>query len=293
MKPYSFSFESMGTGWEILIWDSLSPSTQASLRANSIAISQDFDQTYSRFISTSLVSRLVNESGVIEVPTDCTHMLHLYLKLYSLSAKKFTPLVGQTLEDMGYDQTYSLKPKKHIRAVPDLDTVVRIIDETHIELRKPVVFDFGALGKGYAVNLVKTYLEKQGVKRFLVNGSGDIAYAGNGEPITVGLEHPLDTTKVIGSIEMRSGAMCSSGANRRVWGPYHHIIDPQLLSSPTDILATWVIADSATIADALATALFLCPPELFSAVYSFEYCLLNKNMRVKRSAGFHATLYER
>ncbi|PJE63661.1 hypothetical protein COU89_02135 [Candidatus Roizmanbacteria bacterium CG10_big_fil_rev_8_21_14_0_10_45_7] len=291
MKPHSLSYESMGTSWEISIWDKLSASNLELLHKKIVAISHDFDQTYSRFIPSSLVSQLATRLGLVEVPANFMRMLRPYIHLYSLSHKKFTPLVGRTLQDMGYDQNYSLKPKKHIHAVPDLDTTVRIIDNTHIEIREPVVFDFGALGKGYAVELIKTYLRTQNIKRFLVNGSGDIAYQGDNVPITVGLEHPLDTTKVIGSIKMRKGAMCSSGANRRAWGTYHHIIDPQTLSSPTDIIATWVIADSATVADALATALFLCPPEAFSDAFPFEYCILNKQMSVKRSAGFNATLY--
>ncbi|MCR4326130.1 MAG: FAD:protein FMN transferase [Candidatus Roizmanbacteria bacterium] len=291
MKPCSFAYESMGTSWNISIWDRLSSVEFETVRKKIISLSQDFDQTYSRFIPSSFVSQLATKTGVVTVPAHWVPMLRIYMKLYSLSGKKFTPLIGKTLADMGYDQTYSLKPKKQIRTVPDLNTTVQIIDDTHIKIHEPVLFDFGALGKGYAVELIQAYLQTQGVKRFLVNGSGDIAYVGNGAPITVGLEHPLDTSKVIGSIEMRDGAMCSSGANRRVWNTYHHIIDPQLLSSPTDIVATWVIADSATIADALATALFLCPPEAFSPAFPFEYCILNRQMRVKRSAGFSATLY--
>src|SRR5690606_19289386 len=115
-----------------------------------------------------------------------------------------------------------------------------------------------------------------------VNGSGDISYSGN-EVIKVGLEHPKDQTKIIGVVDLTKGSMCSSGSNRRSWGKYHHIIDPDSLASTTEIIASWVIAPSATIADALATALFLSPPEAFASEFDFEYLLLNKNMKVKRS----------
>ena len=71
----------------------------------------------------------------------------------------------------------------------------------------------------------------------------------------------------------------------------HHIINPKTLSPIDDILACWVITDSAAIADGLSTALFLSTPEQFEKDFTFEYLLLNRDMKVKRSSGFHAELY--
>ncbi len=89
---------------------------------------------------------------------------------------------------------------------------------------------------------------------------------------------------------MAAGALCGSGTNRRRWATYHHIIDPHTNHSTTDIVAAWVLSDSATLSDALATALFLAPPENFSN-FNFEFCLLNKDYKIKRSAGFTAELF--
>jgi len=97
--------------------------------------------------------------------------------------------------------------------------------------------------------------------------------------------------QVIGKVDFLSGAMCSSAGNRRAWGGFHHIIDPDTRQSPTEIIASWVIAPEAMIADALATALFLSPPEYFQQHFEFEYLLLNKHLRVKRSKGFAAELF--
>lgn len=291
MKPHSFSYESMGTDWSVSIWDGIDSHSLRNLEHEIISLSQNFDQTYSRFISTSLVSELSHKTGIITVPEDFVEMLRLYFQLYYLSHKKFTPLVGSVLEDLGYDFKYSLKEKGTIHPITDLDKAVTIIDDKTIELHTPSLFDFGALGKGYFVEKIKSILLKKGLKRFLVDGSGDIAYIGSGETISVGLEHPLDSTKVIGTVQMAEGSMCSSGSNRRSWGNHHHIIDPDSLSSTTEIIASWVMADSATLADGLSTALFLVPPEYFQKEFKFEYLLLNKDMKVKRSKGFNVELY--
>jgi FAD:protein FMN transferase len=129
------------------------------------------------------------------------------------------------------------------------------------------------------------------VKRFLVDGSGDVFYESNGEAIRAGLEHPEDSSKVIGVVTMTHGSLCGSGGNRRQWREYHHIIDPKTLRPSEGILATWVLADSATIADALATCLFLAEPDKFASAWRFEYGILNDDHRFKRSAGFPAELF--
>ncbi len=289
--PRRFSYESMGTKWQITIWDELDDVTFEHLSSSIIDQSKAFDQTYSRFIKSSLIWSLTEQRGRIKVPKDLISMLRLYQDLSDLSDGKCNPLVGFSLSDLGYDADYSLKPKETIRPVPDFRAALKIIDDDHIELRESVLIDLGALGKGFFVDKISAFLRAQRIKRFLVDGSGDIFYCGNGESILCGLEHPGDTTKAIGVIELKHGALCASATNRRRWGKYHHTIDPHSLTSPEDLLATWVMADTATVADGLATCLFLTEPERFAEQFSFEYCLLNREYKVKRSDGFNAELF--
>lgn len=290
-EPLRFSYESMGTKWEILLWDAIDPPSFTDIQRSIIERSMEFDALYSRFKKSSLIWSLTEKRGVVCVPQDLVAMLRLYEKLHALTGGKCTPLIGFTLSDMGYDADYSLRPKEHIRSVPDFHNALRIIDTTHIELFESVLIDLGALGKGYFVDKIAAFLTEQGIRRFLVDGSGDMFYKGNGESIRVGLEHPGDSTKVIGVMELRDGAMCGSGSNRRRWDKYHHTIDPFTLSSPKEIIATWVIGDSAAVADGLATCLFLVGPEQLEQKMTFQYCLLNADYNVQRSAGFAAELF--
>ncbi len=288
--PKQFLYESMGTAWSVSVWDDIDPSVFSGLKTSIIADSKAFDETYSRFKAASLVWQLSEKRGLLEVPEDLVLMLRLYDRLGALSGGKLNPLVGFALSDLGYDATYTLKPKDSIRPVPEFGKALRIIDDTHIELMESVLIDLGALGKGFFVDKIAAYLRRQGIRRFLVNGSGDIYYSGDGKPLRAGLEHPSDPTKVIGVIEISEGALCASATNRRAWSGYHHTIDPQSLTSPQDIIATWVRADTAALADGLSTCLFLTEPERFRDI-SFEYCLLNPAYKIKRSAGFTAELF--
>ncbi|KXK10443.1 MAG: Thiamine biosynthesis lipoprotein ApbE precursor [Microgenomates bacterium OLB23] len=290
MSSYECSFASMGTSWRVVVWDDIPEPTFRALEQTIRAYCSIFDHTYSRFIEHSLVNALAQSSGTHEVPQEFVEILKLYQQFFLASHKLVTPLVGATLSDMGYDAAYTLKPKKVIRRVPDFLASVQIIDNRHIVLNENTLIDIGAIGKGFAVDAITHILEQKKIEHYLVDGSGDIRYKGP-EAITIGLEHPKDASKVIGSVAFISGAMCSSATNRRAWNGSHHIINPLTNKSADTIIASWVIAESAAIADGLATALFLCSPENFFDHFSFEYLLLNSEMKVKRSQGFTAELY--
>jgi thiamine biosynthesis lipoprotein len=215
----------------------------------------------------------------------------LYEQLHDLSGGACTPLLGFALSDLGYDAGYSLTAKDVLRPVPKLHDAIRIEDDTHITLLQHVLIDIGALGKGYFVDVLAGYLQRQGIRRFLVDGSGDVFYQGDGTPIQAGLEHPGDTSKVIGVVPLEHGGLCASSGNRRAWNGRNHIVDPRTLRSPDEIIATWVMAPTTALADGLATCLFFVEPERFSGAFRFEYCLLNRDYKVKRSPGFIAELF--
>lgn len=289
MEGRRFEWESMGSHWAVTVGEDVAGTAFAELRDAVVSASEDFDRTYSRFIRSSLVWRLAESTGVQEVPADLVSMLRLYQRLYEASGRKLNPLVGHTIADLGYDDAYTLVPQERIRETPDLDTLV-IVDDTHVELTVPALIDLGALGKGFFVDRIGEMLEERGIDRFLVDGSGDILYRGI-VPLVAGLEHPHDPAKVIGAIEIPRGALCASGTNRRRWADLHHVIDPSSSAPTSGIVATWATAETATMADALASCLFFADPESIRTQFPFEYCVLYDDMRVSRSAGFPAVLY--
>ncbi len=292
--PRVFSYESMGTTWKITIWDSLEEHRAHAIEERIQKASHDFDHTYSRFIKDSLVTTLSTQTGEVEVPDHFMAMLHRYRALYLPTQKKLNPLIGFTISDLGYDAEYSLTPRTVPRATPDLFETVTITGPHTIVIQEPVLFDFGALGKGYFVDRIADILKEAGLRAFLVDGSGDIFYSGETadgpSPITVGLEDPSDPRNVIGVLSLKKGSVCASAINRRTWSAYHHVIDPGSNTSPEEITATWVVSDTAEMADALASCLFFVPPEALKD-FSFEYCILNKERKLKSSPGFTAELF--
>ena len=284
-----FSFNSMGTVFEVVISDNISDKVFDELCASAVLMSKEFDQKHSRFIQTSFVSQISKKTGRIQVDKDFMKMLKMYVDLYELSEKKLNPLIGFSLSDLGYDAEYSFIEKEHVRPTPDLIETVTMMDESTIMIKEPVLFDFGALGKGYFVDKVVHFLQGKGMKDFLVNGSGDIFC--QGKQAKIGLEDPGDEKKVIGVVEISNKAIACSGPNKRRWGFHNHIINPISLYHPQDIASIWVKAESTALADALATCLFFVDPKNIVKKIKFDYLILDTNYKVSYSPNFKAELF--
>ncbi len=290
MNGTSFDFEAIGTHWNIDIRKEISPEQLVVLRDAIFLRIEEFDKTYSRFRADSLVTKMSQENGEYILPDDAELLFFLYERVYRLTEGKVTPLIGDVLIAAGYDATYSFETKK-LRAPAAWDEVLAYVPPK-LKIKHRTMLDFGAAGKGYLVDIVGDLLREHGRESFTVNAGGDIRHkSATHESLRVGLEHPDDPTKVIGIVELSDQSICGSAGNRRKWNGFTHIIDPVTLASPKDILATWVIADTTMVADALATCLFFVPPERLMNDFSFAYIILHSDYSVTRSADVQAEFF--
>ncbi len=284
-----FGFPAIGTSWVIDIKDPLSEESEDLLLKKIIKRIDIFDKDYSRFRDDSLVTKMSKESGEFVLPSDAHKMVSLYKEFYDATDSLVTPLIGQVLVDAGYDSRYSLEEKILTKPKKWEDTMSW--QEPKLTIKEPVLLDFGAGGKGYLVDIVSELLETEGMKSYCVDAGGDIRQRGeDGEVLKVGLEHPDDAGSVIGVIPILNKSICGSAGNRRKWGNFHHIINPETLSSANDVLAVWAIAESTILADLVTTALFFVPPEKINN-HKFEYLIVFSDYSIKRSLGFNAEMF--
>jgi len=290
MQVTSYTFEAIGTHWQIDIPIETAPQTRTFLTNEIMSVINQFDKTYSRFRADSLVMSMAQQAGTYQLPQNALPLLTLYETLYQLTEGAFTPLIGQVLADAGYDEIYSLKPKKLTRPPAWKD----ILTYTHpvITLQKPALLDIGGAGKGYLIDLVGDVLKKNAIPFFCVDAGGDILYyTNNHEKLRVGLEHPANASQVIGIVEIFNQSICASAGNRRRWGKFHHIIDPRTLLSPQNILGTWVIAETGLLADALATCLFFVSPKTLLKKFAFSYVVVYQDYTYDVSKDFPGELF--
>jgi thiamine biosynthesis lipoprotein len=284
-----FTFEAIGTRWQIDVDATLEERELQELDAGLRARISAFEQEYSRFRADSWLSGVSREPGTYTLPADAEPLFSLYERFYERTGGLVTPLIGQLLEDAGYDPAYSLQPKV-LRPVPTWEEALAY-DPPTLTVKQPVRLDVGAFGKGYLIDLVGAWLESRGFQEYRVDAGGDIRHrSATKQVLRVGLEHPQNPGQVIGVAEITNKSICGSSGNRRAWRGFHHIMDPNARASAKGILAVWTVAETTLLADALATCLFFVPPTKM-ADESFEYVIVRENLTVEVSPKFPGKVF--
>lgn len=278
-------FDGIGTRWRID-----TPRPLPSLLVDELlARVERFDHDWSRFRSDSLVAEIARSPGRYRLPDDAGPMLDWYRALHDATDGAVSPLVGASLERLGYGAGHRLRASADPAPAPEWARTISW-DGEWLETSAPVTIDVGAVGKGLLVDLLGGMLDAAGIREHLVDGSGDLAHRG-GDSVRIALEHPLDPALAVGVVELRDAALCASASNRRRWGPaLHHIIDATTGRPVEQVIASWVVADSAMIADGLATALFTTAPERLAA-FDAQWVRMSASGRIETSEHFEGELF--
>ncbi len=253
----TYEFDGIGTHWWLEILDSPHTFTDE-LVARLRHTAEQFDQRYSRFRDDSLVTQLYRAGRLSHPPTEMLRMLTFAREMYEASGGAFDITVANDLHRMGYGKR---TVARDVETANFWDEV--IITPAEIIMPTPLMLDFGGFGKGWLIDQFARDMKLAGIKAFIINGGGDL-YVQSHEPITLQLEDPYDNTKSVGSIKIQQGALAGSNTVKRVWDDdgkiKHHIIDPATHdSSRTNVVASFVAADNALIADTMATIMILRP----------------------------------
>jgi len=151
-----------------------------------------------------------------------------------------------------------------------INNVLGKIGSDKIQLKEPnrVFLDkpgmhiaFGAIGKGYAADMVKRKLIEGGVTRGVINASGDLTAFGrrlDGSMWKVGIANPDDPAKVLFWLSVENASVATSGNYEQYFEVdgirYSHNIDPRTGLPVKGIKSVTILSPSAELSDALATA---------------------------------------
>ncbi|MGY2745806.1 FAD:protein FMN transferase [Arthrobacter sp. UYCu723] len=285
-----FSFDGIGTRWEI--------STPSPLpgrhRRRLLEVVADYDAAWSRFRPDSLVAGAARQPGSYRLPAGAAALGPLYGTLYRLSNGAMTPLIGGSLEQLGYDAAYSLRPAGPPVPAPRWEDVLDW-DGTVLTTRAPVVIDVGAAGKGQLADLLSAELLAGGIDDHFIDASGDLLNSApdpGTAPVEVALEHPYDSSRAIGTVSLGAGALCASAANRRAWGDgLHHVLDGSTGVPVRTVVASWAMAGTAMVADALATALFFVEGARLREEFDFSWLTVYTDGHAEYSTDFEGVLF--
>lgn len=133
--------------------------------------------------------------------------------------------------------------------------------------RDGVELNFGAIGKGYALDRMGALLRARGAGRALLSAgsSSVLAVGGRGRGWPVDLR-PQRASRRVGRLWLRNAAVGTSGAGEQFveinGRHYGHVIDPRTGRPADGVLGASVVTRDAASADALSTAFLIGGPEL-------------------------------
>lgn len=186
--------------------------------------------------------------------------------LSELTGGTFDPTIGAlTTSPLYYvlDETIAESKKDLV----DYRLISFHADGKGIQLEKQgMALDLGGIAKGTIIDGTVKLLRKQGVSAGIVEAGGDF-YCFGERDWTVGIRHPR-AEEVYGTVTVREKGVCGSGDYQQFIKTEssgeealrHHIINPADMEPADTSAGVTVIADSAELADGLATTLFIMGP---------------------------------
>ncbi|MEO7891309.1 MAG: FAD:protein FMN transferase [Vicinamibacterales bacterium] len=219
----------------------------------------------SRFDPASELMSLTSHIGEpVAVSPILYEALSFALAVAAASDGAFDPTVGRRMEVAGFNRHYQTGAAIDSRAVPTTDVTYA---DVHLDpsagtvtLRRPLVLDLGAVAKGLAIDLAVRELSP--LANFCVDAGGDIYVAGTnakGHAWSVGIRDPGGTDELIDRLHVSNRAVCTSGGYERRTPDNggHHLLHPATGLAVDAVASVTVVAPTALMADALATAAFV------------------------------------
>jgi thiamine biosynthesis lipoprotein len=231
-----------------------------------------YNKLFSTYIPTSEISRLNATAGGAALPlapATC-EMLQLARRYGELTGGAFDVSITPLMQLWGFRDG---APPSSLPDASDREALLPLVDYRLVEVgegtgrlpRKGMRIDLGGIAKGYAVDAAFDTLVEAGHRDILVNLGGNMRGRGRAAPgrsWRVGVRHPFDRSKLVGSVALPDGwAVATSGNYERfveIDGQrYAHIMDPRSGLPVQGMAGVTVLSRRGVEADALSTALFV------------------------------------
>jgi thiamine biosynthesis lipoprotein len=218
------------------------------------------EQELSRYIPNSDISCInaLAPSGEMLLGPDAFDCLNQALRYSGETNGAFDVTVGSLVDCLlTRDKQLKVPTLEKLRLARErtgMDHLLLNEAEQSVKVRDVVPqIDLGAIGKGYAVDRMIALLKEWDIGTVLVHGGTSSVFARgaipghSGWPIT--MSNPHSPEQILEYVEVAEFGLGGSGVKKG-----RHIIDPRTAAPVPGGRAAWVIAESATRADAISTA---------------------------------------
>jgi thiamine biosynthesis lipoprotein len=259
----------MGTMFDIVAYHSSRADAERAI-AKAMDEIVHLDQVMSHYKPDSSLSRLNREGGAgfVVVEPSLYDVIQQSISFSRLTGGRFDATIAPLLSTWKEAHAEGRLP-----SAAEISDARRCVGFENIEMRAPdrirfrsdcVKLDLGGIGKGYAVDRAVAVLESEGIRSALVNAGGSSIASigsppgGKGWPVRLAANVSARNTLLLrgNSISTSQQVLVSHAFAP---GGFGEIIDPRTGAPTASEIAVSVVARSATVADALSTALLMVP----------------------------------
>ncbi len=263
----------MGTTYKVVAVDPSHQLSKAEIGAAITTALSDVNKQMSNWDAQSEISRFNTQSGTAPRPVSpaLAEVMQAAETVYRASEGRFDTTMGPLIELWGFGA-------QGTQSQPDVATIaaalrksghentLRVGDGALSKLQPDAQVYLAAIGKGFGADQVGRSLEALGITDYLIEIGGDLYASGrnpDGQPWQIGIETPDARNRSVMEVIGVSGhGLASSGDYRNYFEEdgrrFSHVIDPAT-GYPIEhrTASATVLADSAMLADAWATAMLV------------------------------------
>ena len=273
-EPSQRSWPMMGGILSIEIFDG-SQEQQSAAFQSAHKIVSELNRQASTYQPDTEVSKINKEAGTNFWTS--VHPLHFQLMQESLRFSRisnglFDIGVGTLVQLWGFDKA----PKGESRMIPtsrDINEALKNVGPKCIELHESDLkirlkcrgasLDYGAIAKGFALDLAKREIEKTGVKSYVIR-LGEQLFISLSTPKEIFIRDPSNPSLSAGKLLASKGSVSTSAHYERYFvhkgKRYSHVLDPRTGWPTTELHSVTVLAPTGIEADAWSTILLIAGP---------------------------------
>lgn len=243
----------------------------------------DIYNEYEGIVNLAYINKTV---GKIKIDKELFDFLKFSKEIHSLTGGEVNVAFGAVLSiwhsyrEAG-EQVPDIALLEEANLHTDINSLALYEDELAVErLDERLLIDAGAIGKGYACEVIGEYVREKYGEGFVLDFGGNLKAIGskpNGDAWKSGVKNPIahSSQSHVYTFELKNQSVATSGNYERFYQVdglrYHHIIDKDTLMPKNEYASVTVISDSGAYADALSTAFFnMSKEEIENSLKAFK-----------------------
>jgi FAD:protein FMN transferase len=269
-KRFAIAGTAQGTTYSIIYYADDSAVTKSLI--DSVLMS--LDSSLSLYQPYSRINQFNNSAKGIILDHHLVQVVKKSIATYQETAGLFDITVQPLVHAWGFGvvKTNTVPDAAIIKNIlPCVNTKLLQLNGNSLMKTKPCVkIDLNGIAQGYSVDVLASFLEKNGVKNYIVELGGEIRVKGrkqpSGEKMKIGIESPnedaFENHPVQKIIALDKGAITTSGSYRKFYESngqkITHLINPKTgYPHKNELISVTVYARDAMTADAYDNALML------------------------------------